>query len=60
MTTLIGLNVTVIKIGGLSLLRKFEILWGFSFANVLLSAFLQILRIENRNKQSANTNTVDY
>ena len=60
MTTLIGLNVTVIKIGGLSLLRKFEILWGFSFANVLLSDFLQILRIENRNKQSANTNTVDY
>ena len=60
MTTLIGLNVTVIKIGGLSLLRKFEILWGFSFANALLSDFLQILRIENRNKQSANTNTVDY
>ena len=60
MTTLMGLNFMVIKIDGLPLLRNFEILRGFNFANALLSDFLQISRIGNRNEQGAKTNTVDY
>ena len=57
---LMGLNFTLFKIVGLSLLRNFEILRGFNFANALLSDFLQNPRIGNRNKQNTKINTVDY
>ena len=59
MTTLMGLNFTVIKIGGLPLLRNLELSREFNFANALLSDFLQIWRKGNQNKQSAKINTVD-
>ena len=60
MITLMGLNFTVIKSDELPLLRNLKISGGFNFANALLSDFLQISRIGNRNKQSAKINTLDY
>ena len=47
-----GLNFTVIKIRRLPPLRNLEISKGFNFANALLSDFLQISQIRNRNKQN--------
>ena len=47
-----GLNFAVIKIRRLPPLRNLEISRGFNFANALLSDFLQISQIRNRNKQN--------
>ena len=47
-----GLNFAVIKIRRLPPLRNLEISRGYNFANALLSDFLQISQIRNRNKQN--------